>query len=131
MHGRGDRAVSADQLKGLVPGTRFVEKGHNDRGDVGAGDRAAGNRRGSEPDPAGGRSVGEAARAQDRYQRHDRKWKRYEKQLPGHQGQIDVKFIAPLAARSRKATTPPPSMTARACGCTSGPAGHCEPPPRS
>jgi transposase len=28
-----------------------------------------------------------------RYKRHDRKWKRYEKQLPGHQIQIDVKFV--------------------------------------
>ena len=37
MHGRGDRAVSADQLKGLVPGTGLVEQGSNDRGDVGAG----------------------------------------------------------------------------------------------
>ena len=64
MHGRGDWAVSADQLKRLVPGTRFVEQGGNDRGDVGAGDRAASDRRGCEPDPAGGRSVGQAARAQ-------------------------------------------------------------------
>nr|WP_241265835.1 hypothetical protein [Streptomyces boncukensis] len=33
-----------------------------------------------------------------RYQRHDRRWKRYEKQLPGHRVQIDVKFIGPLAS---------------------------------
>ena len=32
-----------------------------------------------------------------RYQRHDRKWKRYEKPLPGHAVQIDVKFIAALS----------------------------------
>jgi transposase len=32
-----------------------------------------------------------------RYQRHDRRWKRYEKQRPGHHVQIDVKFIEPLA----------------------------------
>ncbi len=31
-----------------------------------------------------------------RYQRHTRRWKRYEKQLPGHRVQIDVKFIDPL-----------------------------------
>jgi transposase len=31
-----------------------------------------------------------------RYQRHDRRWKRYEKQRPGHQVQIDVKFVEPL-----------------------------------
>ena len=65
MHGRGDRDVSAHQLKRLVPGTGIVEQGSNDRGDVGTGNRATGDRRGCEPDPAGGRSVGEAARAQD------------------------------------------------------------------
>ncbi|MFD6326511.1 IS481 family transposase [Streptomyces sp. NPDC058442] len=31
-------------------------------------------------------------------QRHDRRGKRYEKQLPGHRVQIDVKFIEPLAS---------------------------------
>lgn len=40
--------------------------------------------------------------AYQRYQRHDRKWERYEKPLPGHAVQFDVKFIAPLAASSRK-----------------------------
>lgn len=35
--------------------------------------------------------------ASQRYKRHDRRWKRYEKQLPGHRVQIDVKFIEPLA----------------------------------
>jgi len=34
--------------------------------------------------------------ASQRYQRRDRKWKRYEKQQPGHRVQIDVKFIEPL-----------------------------------
>jgi hypothetical protein len=28
--------------------------------------------------------------ASQRYKRHDRRWKRYEKQLPGHRVQIDV-----------------------------------------
>jgi transposase InsO family protein len=31
-----------------------------------------------------------------RYRRHVDRWKRYEKPLPGHRVQIDVKFIAPL-----------------------------------
>lgn len=34
--------------------------------------------------------------ASQRYKRHTRRWKRYEKQLPGHQVQIDVKFIEPI-----------------------------------
>ena len=38
-----------------------------------------------------------------RYKRLDRRWKRYEKQQPGHRVQIDVKFISPLkGARKRK-----------------------------
>ena len=38
--------------------------------------------------------------ASQRYKRHDKRWKRYEKQLPGHRVQIDVKFIEPpIAAR--------------------------------
>src|SRR6266581_5917171 len=40
--------------------------------------------------------------ASQRYQRHDRKWKRYEKPLPGHAVQIDVKFIAPLSTARKK-----------------------------
>jgi transposase InsO family protein len=35
-----------------------------------------------------------------RYKRHDRRWRRYEKQLPGHRVQVDVKFIEPLASTS-------------------------------
>jgi hypothetical protein len=31
--------------------------------------------------------------ASQRYQRHSIRWKRYEKQRPGHQLQVDVKFI--------------------------------------
>ena len=34
--------------------------------------------------------------ASQRYKRHDRRWKRYEKPLPGHRVQLDVKFIEPL-----------------------------------
>jgi transposase InsO family protein len=39
--------------------------------------------------------------ASQRYKRHHRRWQRYEKPLPGHQVQLDVKFIAPLP-RSRR-----------------------------
>ena len=38
--------------------------------------------------------------ASQRYKRHDRRWKRYEKQLPGHRVQIDVKFIEPIAGHA-------------------------------
>jgi transposase len=34
--------------------------------------------------------------ASQRHQRHDRRWKRYDKPLPGHRVQLDVKFIEPL-----------------------------------
>ena len=37
-----------------------------------------------------------------RYRRHTDRWKRYEKPLPGHRVQIDVKFIAPLKGSRRK-----------------------------
>jgi len=40
--------------------------------------------------------------ASQRYKRLDKRWKRYEKQLPGHQLQIDVKFIAPIRGVSKK-----------------------------
>src|SRR3954453_13515856 len=33
--------------------------------------------------------------ASQRYQRHDRRWKRYQKRRPGHQLQGDVKYIQP------------------------------------
>jgi transposase InsO family protein len=36
--------------------------------------------------------------ASQRYKSRDRRWKRYEKPLPGHHVQIDVKFIAPITA---------------------------------
>jgi transposase InsO family protein len=41
--------------------------------------------------------------ASQRYQRLDKRWKRYEKQLPGHQIQIDVKFVEPLKTAARPA----------------------------
>ena len=40
--------------------------------------------------------------ASQRYKRHDRRWRRYEKPLPGHRVQLDVKFIAPLLGSRRK-----------------------------
>jgi transposase InsO family protein len=40
--------------------------------------------------------------ASQRYKRHDRRWKRYEKPLPGHRVQIDVKFIGPLPGARKK-----------------------------
>ena len=53
-----------------------------------------------------------------RYKRHDRKWKRYEKPMPGHAIQVNVKFIAPLSSGAGRSTTSsPPSTTARGCGC--------------
>jgi transposase InsO family protein len=40
--------------------------------------------------------------ASQRHKRHDKRWKRYEKPLPGHRVQLDVKFIAPLPGSRRK-----------------------------
>ena len=40
--------------------------------------------------------------ASQRYKRLDKRWQRYEKQLPGHQVQIDVKFVAPLKDAPKK-----------------------------
>jgi len=37
-----------------------------------------------------------------RYRRHVDRWKRYEKPLPGHRVQMDVKFIAPIKDLRRK-----------------------------
>ena len=37
-----------------------------------------------------------------RYKRHKDRWKRYEKPLPGHRVQIDVKFVAPLKGTRKK-----------------------------
>ncbi|WP_410595604.1 helix-turn-helix domain-containing protein [Amycolatopsis sp. lyj-23] len=36
--------------------------------------------------------------ASQRYKRHHQRWKRYEKQRPGHQLQIDVKFVESITA---------------------------------
>jgi len=38
-----------------------------------------------------------------RYRRHVDRWKRYERPLPGHRVQIDVKFIAPLRGLTEEA----------------------------
>jgi len=37
-----------------------------------------------------------------RYKRHTQRWKRYEKQQPGHRVQIDVKFLEPLRGSRRR-----------------------------
>ena len=53
--------------------------------------------------------------ASQRYKRHSGRWKRYEKQRPGHYVQIDVKFIEPITTGSGRAsatTNTPRSTTA-------------------
>lgn len=40
--------------------------------------------------------------ASQRYKRKDTRWKRYEKQRPGHPLQVDVKFIEPLGQTGKK-----------------------------
>jgi hypothetical protein len=40
--------------------------------------------------------------ASQHYRRHNLRWKRYEKQRPGHQLQVDVKFIEPLGQPGRR-----------------------------
>lgn len=37
-----------------------------------------------------------------RYKRHKDRWKRYEKALPGHRVQVDVKFIEPIGGSRKK-----------------------------
>jgi hypothetical protein len=41
--------------------------------------------------------------ASQRYKRLAKRWQRYEKQLPGQQVQIDVKFVEPLSTAARPA----------------------------
>jgi len=58
--------------------------------------------------------------ASQRYQRRALRWKRYEKQRPGHQLQVDVKFIEPSGRRpdgGRSTTSSPRSTTAPGSGC--------------
>jgi transposase len=40
--------------------------------------------------------------ASQKHKAHDKRWKRYEKQLPGHRVQIDVKFIEPLGGAASR-----------------------------
>lgn len=40
--------------------------------------------------------------ASQRYKRHQDRWKRYEKPLPGHRVQVDMKFIAQLKGSRKK-----------------------------
>jgi transposase InsO family protein len=44
--------------------------------------------------------------ASQRYKSRDRRWKRYEKQLPGHHVQMDVKFIAPIIPPAAAGASP-------------------------
>ena len=71
--------------------------------------------------------------ASQRYKRRETRWKRYEKQRPGHQLQVDVKFIEPSARRAaRSATTSTPrSTTAPGCAfCAPTRATTSRPPSR-
>jgi transposase len=52
--------------------------------------------------------------ASQRYKSRDRRWKRYEKQLPGHHVQIDVKFITPLGGPPAPARPNPAAPAAAA-----------------
>ncbi len=40
--------------------------------------------------------------ASQRYKPHAKRWKRYEKPLPGHRVQVDVKFVAPIGGSKKK-----------------------------
>ena len=40
--------------------------------------------------------------ASQRHKSHQRRWKRYEKPQPGHQVQVDVKFITPIGAAGKR-----------------------------
>jgi transposase len=40
--------------------------------------------------------------ASQRYKRHTQRWKRYEKPLPGHRVQVDVKFLGPIGGSRKK-----------------------------
>jgi hypothetical protein len=67
-----------------------------------------------------------------RYKRTQTRWKRYEKPLPGHQVQVDVKFLEPSVAPARSTTSSRPSMTAPASGsCASMTATTSAPPSSS
>ncbi|MFH8485328.1 hypothetical protein ACH4F9_07555 [Streptomyces longisporoflavus] len=79
--------------------------------------------------------------ASQRYKRHDCRWKRYEKQLPGHRVQIDVKFIEPLASMPRGTPRPPQQVLpvhrdrrlhapARSADLPTAQPGHRHPIPR-
>ncbi|SED92699.1 helix-turn-helix domain-containing protein [Streptomyces sp. TLI_105] len=49
--------------------------------------------------------------ASQRYQRHDKRYTRYEKQLPGNRVQIDVKFIEPIGLPEQTAAAAPVTGT--------------------
>ncbi|MFF7234062.1 IS481 family transposase [Streptomyces sioyaensis] len=64
--------------------------------------------------------------ASQRYKRHATRWKRYEKQRPGHQLQVDVKFIEPLGQSGRKRRYYQYTAIDDSPGCAS-----CAPTPRN
>ncbi|SED91857.1 Transposase [Streptomyces sp. 2224.1] len=72
--------------------------------------------------------------ASQRYKRRSTPWKRYEKQRPGHQPQVDVKFIEPLGQTGRKkrcyqytatsTSSTPSSRSGRTTTTTIAPTAH-------
>jgi len=51
--------------------------------------------------------------ANQKFQQHAKRWKRYEKARPGHRLQMDVKFLERIPGRRRGSISSPPSTTAR------------------
>ena len=67
-----------------------------------------------------------------RHKTYQKRWKRYEKQQPGHRVQVDVKFITPVGEPANGSTSSPPSTTAPVSGCcASTPAATRRPPSSS
>jgi transposase InsO family protein len=58
--------------------------------------------------------------ASQRHKQHDRRWRRYEKPLPGHRVQIDVKFIQPLPGAAAASSSGRSKTPAKALATTSG-----------
>jgi transposase len=69
--------------------------------------------------------------ASQRYQRRSVRWKRYEKQRPGHQLQVDVKFIEPLGQTGRRKKYYQFTMTAPDSACSAPTRAAARRPPSS
>jgi len=70
--------------------------------------------------------------ASQRYKRLDRRWQRYEKQLPGHQVQIDVRFITPIAGAPGRKHYPFTAIDdCPGCGSCASTRGSTSAPPSS